>query len=48
MPLVRPVTVSGLLDPEAVKLPGADVTVYEVIALPPFDAGAEKATLACA
>lgn len=30
----------------AVLLPGLDVTVYDVIALPPFETGAEKLTLA--
>ena len=48
MPLVSPLTVSGLALPVAVFPPGFDVTLYEVIALPPLDAGAVKLTLACA
>ena len=49
MPFVRPVIVIGLAVGPAtvpVKLPGVDVAVYTVIVLPPFDAGAVKATLA--
>ena len=46
MPLVRPVTVIGLTVPVAVMPPGLEVTVYKVIGLPPFDAGAVKATVA--
>ena len=34
VPLVSPVTVNGLAAPVAVKPPGDDVTVYEVIGLP--------------
>jgi hypothetical protein len=37
----------GLDAPVAVKLPGLEVTVYEVIALPPFEAGGVKLTVAC-
>ncbi len=48
MPFVRPVTVIGLEAPVAVMPPGLEVTVYEVIALPPFDEGAVKLTVACA
>ena len=48
MPLVRPATVMGLDAPEAVMLPGVDVTVYEVMGLPPFEAGGVKLTVACA
>ena len=47
MPFVNPVTVSGLADPDAVCPPGEDVTVYDVIAAPPFDAGSLKVTVAC-
>ena len=36
----------GDVVPIAVKLPGLDVTVYPVIALPPLLVGATKATLA--
>ena len=48
MPFVNPVTVIGLDAPVPVMPPGLEVTVYEVIALPPFDAGAVKLTAACA
>jgi hypothetical protein len=41
-PLVKPVTVMGLDEPEPVKAPGLEVTVYPVIALPPLKAGAEN------
>ena len=44
MPVVKPVTVIGELVPVAVMFPGLDVTVYPVIAIPPFEAGAVKAT----
>ena len=47
VPFVRPVTVIGDDEPEAVIDPGDDVTVYEVIALPPFEAGAVNDTVAC-
>ena len=47
MPFVRPVTTIGLDEPEAVKLPGLEVTVYEVIDAPPVDAGAVNATEVC-
>lgn len=46
LPFVRPVTVSGLDAPVAVLPSGLEVTVYKVIALPPFDAGAVKLTVA--
>jgi len=39
VPLVRPVTISGEEPPVAVNPPGEDVTVYEVMALPPLLAG---------
>jgi hypothetical protein len=45
-PFANPETVTGEDAPEAVKLPGLDVTVYEEIAAPPFEAGAEKLTVA--
>jgi hypothetical protein len=35
VPFVKPVTVKGEAPPVAVKPPGLDVTVYEVIAEPP-------------
>jgi len=47
IPFVKPVTVSGELAPVAVKLPGLDVTVYKVIALPPMFSGAVNDTVAC-
>jgi len=40
VPLVRPVTEIGLVEPVPVKLPGFDVTVYPVIAEPPLLVGA--------
>ncbi len=46
--LVSPFTVMGLDGLAAVMPLGLDVTVYDVIALPPFEAGAVKLTLACA
>jgi len=46
--LVSPLTTSGLPAPVAVFPSGDDVTVYDVIVAPPFDAGALKLTLACA
>jgi hypothetical protein len=48
VPLVKPVTVRGLLGPEAVSPPGDDVAVYPVIGLPPLLAGAVNDTTACA
>ena len=45
-PFVRPDTVIGLSDPEAVMPLGNDVTVKLEIARPPSDAGAAKATCA--
>jgi hypothetical protein len=45
-PFVKPVTVNGLAAPVAVSPPGDAVTVYEVIADPPFDAGALNVTVA--
>ena len=47
VPLVRPVTVIEVADPFAVLPPDVEVTVYEVIGLPPFNAGAAKLTVAC-
>jgi hypothetical protein len=38
----------GLEEPVEVILPGLDVTVYPVIVLPPFEAGAVKLTVAWA
>ncbi len=46
--MAKPVTTIGELDPEAVKPPGEDVTVYPVMVLPPFEIGAVNATLAWA
>jgi hypothetical protein len=42
VPLVKPVTVRGEDAPLAVKLPGLDVAVYDVMAEPPVFAGAVK------
>jgi hypothetical protein len=50
VPFVRPVTVAVVVVPLgvlAVAPPGDDVTVYDVIALPPLLAGAVHETLAC-
>jgi hypothetical protein len=47
VPFVSPVTVRGLDGPEAVKPPGLEVTVYEVIGLPPSEAGGLKLIVAC-
>ena len=44
MPFDRLVTLIGEAEPVPVKLPGDDVTVYPVIALPPLLAGAVNAT----
>jgi hypothetical protein len=46
VPLVRPVTVIGEAAPEAVMPPGLEVTVYDVIALPPSETGAVNDTVA--
>jgi hypothetical protein len=47
-PLARPFTTRGEEGPLALKLPGEDVTVYDVIGAPPFEAGGVNATPACA
>jgi len=46
IPFVRPVTVRGLVVPVTVFPSGDEVTVYPVIADPPFDAGAVKLNIA--
>jgi hypothetical protein len=46
MPFIKPVTTSGLPGPVAESSPGDEVTVYDAIAAPPFDAGGLKLTLA--
>jgi hypothetical protein len=46
--VAKPVTTRGELAPVAVIPPGEDVTVYPVMALPPLEEGALKATLAWA
>jgi hypothetical protein len=46
-PLVKPVTIKGEAPPVAVKPPGLDVTVYEVIAEPPLETGGVNVTVAC-
>ena len=46
VPFVRPKTVIGLDAPEAVMPPGIEVTVYEVIALPPLEDGGLNDTVA--
>ncbi len=43
----RPVTTIGEPGPLAMRPPGDEVAVYEVIAAPPSDAGGEKVTVAC-
>ena len=49
MPFVNPVTVHVVApEVEHVLLPGDAVTVYPVIAEPPFEAGAVHETAACA
>src|SRR5438874_1726182 len=47
VPLVSPVTVTGLELPEPVFAPGVEVTVYETMASPPVETGAVKLTVAC-
>ena len=44
MPIVNPVTVTGLLLLVAVILPGLEVTVYKVMAEPPVFVGAVQET----
>ena len=46
VPFARPVTVMGEAVPDAGMAPGLEVTVYDVIAEPPLDAGAVKLTVA--
>jgi hypothetical protein len=46
VPFVKPLMVIGLAEPDAVAPPGDAVTVYDVIAAPPFEAGAEKLAVA--
>lgn len=45
--MVKPVTVIGVPEPEAVTPPGFDVTVYEVIVSPPVVTGGNHETVAC-
>ena len=45
-PLVSPETMTGLPEPLPVWPPGDAVTVYELIAAPPFEPGAVKLTVA--
>ena len=45
--MASPDTVIGLAVPLAVVPPGLDVTVYDVIGLPPSEAGGVKLTVAC-
>ena len=47
VPFARPVTVIGLPAPLALNGPGRHVAVKLVIALPPFEAGAVNAMVAC-
>jgi hypothetical protein len=47
VPFCSPPTVIGEEAPLAVMLSGDEVTVYETIAEPPFDAGVANETLAC-
>jgi hypothetical protein len=46
VPLVRPATVTGLLVPVPVMLPGLEVAVYKVIGAPPLELGAVNHTAA--
>jgi hypothetical protein len=46
VPFVSPVTDNGLVVPVAVKPPGLDVAVYDVIGPEPVDTGAVKGTVA--
>jgi hypothetical protein len=48
--LVKPLTVAVVELPltVAVRLPGDEVAVYEVMLAPPLDAGAVQLTVACA
>jgi len=46
VPFASPPIVIGLAEPLAVRPPGDDVTVYDVIGEPPFEAGAAKDTVA--
>ena len=48
VPFASPVTVLGLVLVVQAKLPGLETVVYEVIGLPPLDAGAVKVTVAFA
>ena len=48
VPLARPPTVIGEAGPLAVRPPGDEVTVYDVIGVPPLEAGGVNATVACA
>ena len=45
--MVKPVTVIGLEAPVPVIPPGLEVTVYPVMADPPFELGAVNVTEAC-
>ena len=45
-PFVKPLITTGDVAVVAVKHPGADTTLYEVIAPPPTQAGAVKVTVA--
>lgn len=47
VPLAKPVTVNGEAPPVAVKPPGLEVTVYDVIAEPPLFIGGVNETVAC-
>ena len=46
--MISPVIVVGLPAPVAEIPPGLDVTVYEMMGLPPFDSGGVKVTVAWA
>ena len=48
MPLVRPVTTTGLVAFVPVIPPGLEVAIYPVMASPPVLPGAVKVMLACA
>jgi hypothetical protein len=48
VPLASPVTVIGEAGPLAVNPPGDEVTVYDVIGVPPLERGGVNVTVACA
>src|SRR5260221_1205730 len=47
VPFLSPGTSTGECSPAPIKPPGDEVTMYEVMADPPFESGAAKLTVAC-